>query len=646
MKKILHIDEPLLTTYPSLAELSSTLQNDSRFPAWLCNNFNQLIYFINKSKTSTYYTFLEDIPTERRDLTTSIPMYDYNRMLKTFNNIRYDKFTDFIVDCINNDYYIHTFIDNYDIMFHKYHYHNVHFIHAKLIYGYDEEAHLIYMSDFANGEKYNFFTTSYDEANNAYNDSLDKDDEITNSIMCLKVNDDTKPIDVDYKLIEDSLLDYINSKDSTQRILNASRWRNHYFTYGISCYDKIIEDIINNNVDIRGLNILYDHAVGMEYKINYIHNLHKFDLNETYESLSNKIIQIKKIALSNRNMYMKYRMIAKGNSIHKDSIYKLVDKYLELKRMSCEFTTHFLQALKYPKIIQEMSATNYVVNMNENIITPKSTCDKCIYDLPKKYYDEVSIEFDITPIKLSYIFLTGFTQKSNTINGFNDIPISLCVCEKRRCFESPNGILDKQDAKIYPEMYSTYHLEMNIDLKNERYDVYVTDPSNTKVQIAHNYKYREAATIPEYIDSMTFISVDKDDGFIENLKINGENVVLNHISSSLNNTKIYDVTSAFETLFKLVEENNSGCIEIKSDNNDVIISIEFNDRTLTVNNDTTCSIDLPLNCWNRISVIQYNGDIYISMNDNNIIKYALSENSINSLNINTNGILIYGSRIY
>lgn len=646
MKKLLHMGTPLLTTYPSLADLSSILQNDSRFPAWLCNNFNQLIYFINKSKTSTYYTFLEDIPTERQDLTSSLPMYDYNKMLKTFNNIRYGKFTDFIVDCINNDYYIRTFIDNYDIMFHKYHYHNIHFIHAKMIYGYDEEAQLVYMSDFANGEKYSFFTASYDEVNNAYNDSLDKDNELTKYIMCLKVNDDINSVDVDYKLIEDSLLDYINSKDSTCRVLNASRWRNHYFTYGISCYDKIIEDIINNNVDIRGLNILYDHAVGMEYKINYLYSLHKFDSNETYKALSSKIIQIKKIALSNRNLYMKYRIDAKGNAIHKDNINKLVDKYLKLKEMSCKYTKYFLQALKYPKVIQEINATNYVLNMNENIITPESTWDKCIYDLPRKYYNDVNIEFDITPIKLSHIFFTGFAQKSNSINGFNDIPISFRLWEKIRCFEAYNGILDRQDAEVYPEMYNTYHIGMNIDLKNKRYDVYVTDPNNTKVQIAHNYKYREAATIPEYIDTMTFISVDKDDGFIENLKINDDGVVLNHMSSSLNNIKIYDQTSAFETLFKVVEDNNNGLIEIKADNNDVILSIDFNDKTLIVNNDITCNIDLPVNCWNRISLIRYNDDINILINDNNIIKYALSEASINSLNINANGILIHGSRIH
>ena len=98
--------------------------------------------------------------------------------------------------------------------------------------------------------------------------------------------------------------------------------------------------------------------------------------------------------------------------------------------------------------------------------------------------------------------------------------------DKEGCFEAYDDAMNAagRTKAIFPVMGQTYHVEMNVELDCGTYDVYVTNADSERVRIADGYRFRGRAPEPEYIDSVVFVSVKRDDGFAENLRINGDAV--------------------------------------------------------------------------------------------------------------------------
>ncbi len=140
--------------------------------------------------------------------------------------------------------------------------------------------------------------------------------------------------------------------------------------------------------------------------------------------------------------------------------------------------------------------------------------------------------------------------------------------DKEGCFEAYDDVIDRQDKAIFPVMGQTYHVEMNVELDCGTYDVYVTNADSERVRIADGYRFRGRAPEPEYIDSVVFVSVKRDDGFAENLRINGDAVSFGKLNTErLSGALEYDFDPdndyGIEILYKLVDDSSG--VTISSD---------------------------------------------------------------------------------
>lgn len=88
MKVQLPMSSPLFTTYPALADITAIIRSDERFPMWVCNNFNQLIYYTSPSGKTRFYTFIEDIPKEYNNIFSEVPLLRYTLSSTIFSGLR------------------------------------------------------------------------------------------------------------------------------------------------------------------------------------------------------------------------------------------------------------------------------------------------------------------------------------------------------------------------------------------------------------------------------------------------------------------------------------------------------------------------------------------------------------------------------
>ena len=158
-------------------------------------------------------------------------------------------------------------MDNYYISYHKWMYGKCNFIHQKLVYGYDDETEVIYMSDFANGNRYDLYTASYDEVRQAYSACFPLSDANSRYVICVKPQDQKFRQEINYEKIAADLSDFLNSSDRTRRLLNSERWNGYVFTYGIACFDQMIRDIRSKVANAKSMNMFCDYVTSMEYTV-------------------------------------------------------------------------------------------------------------------------------------------------------------------------------------------------------------------------------------------------------------------------------------------------------------------------------------------------------------------------------------------
>lgn len=254
-----------------------------------------------------------------------VSIIDYN--VYTKNDIT--SLLNFIIDRINEDKYIYTFVDKY--YFPQYStYMKTHFIHDALIYGYNQKEFRI--AGF-NNNSFSTFSISFDDFINAFRVTQYYSMQHFNIVICFKRKQDSLVNFATYinKAIK-SLSDYLNSSDSSYQCGLYNVFETHTFN-SLESY-KCLEEYYNETVikirkvrvyglktneclknyllslsggysgyDIRPLHVFYEHKKIMAIKLEYLEN--RFKLMSIEKQLS-KYKELSNIALTARNLMLKY----------------------------------------------------------------------------------------------------------------------------------------------------------------------------------------------------------------------------------------------------------------------------------------------------------------------------------------------------
>lgn len=275
MKKIqkqLPFAEPLIDVYPHHALAFGILQNNIYDLPSLLTNYIQLVYDTRIDRMD--FSFGLDILSYLKD----IPLLFCHQIDRGFVHYNWKTFSRFLMNCINNGYYVHCLVDTYYIGAYEDCYMRNHLYHNITVYGYDEKNGVFYTADsFVHGRFVNREVTMT-ELDNSFFETREND--WLDGILLYRVKEDPYiGIGYDTRYMKDDIRNYIEGIPSGEISIKEKRRRiQDEYVYGIQVYDRLIsyleyvrdEDEV---IDIRLISVLMDHKKILIHIMNQLHSI-------------------------------------------------------------------------------------------------------------------------------------------------------------------------------------------------------------------------------------------------------------------------------------------------------------------------------------------------------------------------------------
>ena len=198
-------------------------------------------------------------------------------------------------------------LDHFYIPFSQRVYQSFHQNHECLIYGIDDKKQIYYIQDFFNGS-YSSCEITFLDFWKAYLNHYD-----------YSIFDDEKIYLFKKKSVKDNMrlpFQTTKIKSQFQNYLSGEISPIDNRTYGISCYDKMIERIRSNKIDFRDFCLLYEHTLANSIRMRSLSDLGILTANL---KLMDSVNMVCKNALILRNRLLKWKIT---NQISYQSIEK------------------------------------------------------------------------------------------------------------------------------------------------------------------------------------------------------------------------------------------------------------------------------------------------------------------------------------
>lgn len=297
MKKELPFVIPITDCYPATSEASGILFADEYISNWMYNNFIQLFQVENNGAID-YYDFAID----------NNPYLSYNEISYRFINNNWNSIIEFIIRCINDNYYVRLFNN----MSKNSLYETANEIeHDMLVLGYDDDNKTFKVADHFKKGKFCVEECSYEQLKNAVDtfdpQFFDTNPAFLNSVQIIQKENDLMrlrfsmytPEQMDYLLALNveriilSLQDYISCRPTTnwytrgramdEKLASTHKW-------GMDCYDVIKEQV--KIMDEPGGQFIFQSC--------YVINNHKTVMIERINRITNKyVFQEKDVHINN-----------------------------------------------------------------------------------------------------------------------------------------------------------------------------------------------------------------------------------------------------------------------------------------------------------------------------------------------------------
>lgn len=331
MEIILPIDKnPIVDTYSYHANIVSIVSNHSQLKPWIYQRFLRLTY----CKDNQYLDFCDG---DYFDYYKCNIMYvNGNKYLAEYRNnpflnqddvtkeIATESMCKFVVECIDNKSYLIMHLDHYYIK-NSDAYQNFHRVHESIIYGYNKEKKVFYLSDNLNVGKYMSTEVSFTDLELARRSAEAID---LKRVLKVSVIEDAD-VPINTSEVYGKLKDYLDGKDrSSHGIITESLGHKYYykdfeydwhwheytndemFVYGIDVHKFFIEDIkrtISEKtfIDLRRYQALLNHKAILKGLVNLmIEN----SLISDREQLKSKLTEIEKRSYIARSVAIKYNI--------------------------------------------------------------------------------------------------------------------------------------------------------------------------------------------------------------------------------------------------------------------------------------------------------------------------------------------------
>ncbi|GAA0375640.1 hypothetical protein [Paenibacillus motobuensis] len=306
---ILQLSDPVIKSYSLYTNPLSIILHEEKSWNWFYSNFLLLCTFDHDTDESINDLALMYAPLEIKHI---CPWIEYQRINKDVLAFNGESIIKFLINCLNQGYYIHCHVDHYYIS-----QSDKNDAHEFFIYGYCNESDLFYAADTCLNDKYSKITCTFEEFEKAYSSNkrfYGKEKYI--ELLCFDKYRDI--YDFSFISFTTQLTDYLESKCSDPN--NTQK-----MTFGLKNYQKIkkfLSYVINDNpgtdTDIRPFFVLYEYKKVMVMRLNHMKKNKLFSKN--IDHIIDGYDELKTISESHLNSMIKY-------SITKNT--KLVENVLQ-----------------------------------------------------------------------------------------------------------------------------------------------------------------------------------------------------------------------------------------------------------------------------------------------------------------------------
>ena len=346
MKRILPVENPIITHDPPIANLFSILGTEPNTESWVMNHFVNL--YIHKDEIfDNFYdrnAFFYGCPwIQVVQIRREIVLRICSRIIKYVKALIDEGF---YVYCMGNTEYISA-------------YHNDRYwAHNLMVYGYDDVSQTFYLSDFFENGKYTRAACSYEELEKALQ-TAQMNRHFVNLIYGMKLKEIEYKFEVDMLL--EKLTDYLGSVNlfckyrtrmDEEFYSNKGGNAYYYFSYaemkdlfyfGLSFYDKLADMAEKKSLRLkRPLDLLYEHKLLMSRRLDFLWN-NRYMRDSDYDKLKRTCDDMVRLSLIARNKYLKDQIRSSGPSQK-----SLKERILEVQEKDRIWTEAFIRALNRP----------------------------------------------------------------------------------------------------------------------------------------------------------------------------------------------------------------------------------------------------------------------------------------------------------
>lgn len=262
--KKLPVEEPVLNVYPHHANLNAILLGSDYDLPMVFNDSIGLVY--DRDIERADFVIGYDI----QAFIMNYPLCMNHGVSRKMAERCGKSITDFMEECIEDDYYVHCLVDTYYISAYKETCGTSHFMHNILLYGYDGKRQIFYGADcFAEG-KYSFEEVTYEEFERGF---VISGFDWLEGIRLIKKRE-SPYIGIWYHIphLKEQIRlyttgAYVSCPIKVERPLVKGDDR---YVYGAAVYDEVAAYVRlvyeeQRNFDVRIMYVLYDHARLMAY---------------------------------------------------------------------------------------------------------------------------------------------------------------------------------------------------------------------------------------------------------------------------------------------------------------------------------------------------------------------------------------------
>ena len=306
MQKMLPFSDPQITSYAGIANTLGILESYPNTEDFIYSNFFQMIYYQNINESDV----LHEMTGSMYDLEVGLrflPLYIYCpffyvRCINKEILLQESDVLKYIIQLIDLNYYFIGWADHYYIPNSK-KYNNKHYDDVILIYGYNMSSRKLFAAGFIDSF-YRKIEINFCDFEKAIASEVEMN-KYAKNISLIKFDIDYK-YKFDVKKFKKKVIDYLSSRDSDKRfdlIDDKKYW------FGISYYDKILEQFLSKMQDMRLVHNLVDQKILMKNRLiflkeeGYIKEYGLRNLFELNDTMLKKLIMLRNKTIKNNIRY-------------------------------------------------------------------------------------------------------------------------------------------------------------------------------------------------------------------------------------------------------------------------------------------------------------------------------------------------------